>query len=292
MKSFNLACSILVLAFAMPAPAVSARVENITACGAVLDQPGAYKLSNDVLSCPGIAILVVSSDVNLNLGGHHISCDRLDGRLDVGIEISNVSRVSTRNGSVSDCDIGVDLFQSHHSKVTNVVATGNLLEPAFGVGAGIAGFGATHNEIIGNHVFGNLSGIFFLFGGNNRIIGNVANGNSRAVGAPYPTSGIGIAVSVSHNNEIIGNEANRNSDTGIVVGNGGTGNLVRDNDAYYNEYYGIGMFGRVDIGTPLPSGNHNQSNTALGNGRADMLEAIFEPLGDPKSSATEMRLPI
>lgn len=259
-----------------------AGVVVIDSCGAVLSEPGQYKLISDITSCSGFAVLIIASDVSLNMAGHVISCARIDGVYDVGIEINGVSGVHVRNGTVANCDIGVELFQSHHSKINNLTVTGNILDPFFGIGLGIVGFEATHNKIVGNYALGNTSGIEFFFGGNNRIVGNVANENFRADNSPFPSYGIGIAAAFSDNNVILGNEVNRNSDAGIAVANGSTGNVIRDNEALANENYGIGMFSREDLGAPLATGNVIQSNVSLGNGRTDMLEARFDPFAIPR----------
>ncbi len=56
------------------------------------------------------------------------------------------------------------------------------------------------------------------------------------------------------------------------------------NVADNNENYGIGIFTRTDLGAPTPTGNLIQGNSALGNGRADLLEVLFDPFDIPRES--------
>jgi len=272
----------LLFAAVLPCNTMAGGVSRISTCGEVLDQPGKYELANDLDSCSGFAVYIVSSDISLNLAGHRISCDAVDGVLDIGIEVDQSSRVSIQNGEVADCDIGIELYQSHHSRIVNVTATGNRLDPYIGGGTGITGWEATYNQVIGNTAFGNVVGIAFFFSSHNRLIGNISTENSRVDNSPFPSFGIGVAVAYfSNHNVIIGNEGSRNSDAGVVV-MGSTGNTVRDNIALENEYYGVGMFSREDFGAPLAWDNLNQSNVALDNGRADILEAKFDPYANPR----------
>lgn len=266
-------------------PALSAPpgdTKAITDCGAVISQPGKYRLANDLLACPEFAITIAASGVSLDLAGNEIRCAREDNRFDIGIEVLDVERVEIRNGRVSNCDSGVDLFGTRHSKVSNMVLHGNLLDPFFG-GFGISGFEASNNTIVGNDASGNTTGIELFFGTGNRIMDNIANGNVRAENSPFfPSFGVGIGIAFSNDNEVIDNETSRNSDAGIALANGSTGNVVRDNRANDNDNYGIGAFSREDVGAPLAVGNLIQSNTALGNGRADLLEAKFDPFASPR----------
>ena len=50
-----------------------AGVQHITQCGTVIDEPGSYKLKNDLLDCTEIGITNSSSDVKLDLMNHEIT---------------------------------------------------------------------------------------------------------------------------------------------------------------------------------------------------------------------------
>jgi len=255
--------------------------KTIDACGAVLDEPGNYRLTSDLDDCPGTAISVVASDVSLNFAGHRVSCDRIDGRPDTAVEILASSDVTVRNGEVADCDVGIFLGQSHHSKITNMLVTGIILDPLFGGGFGIATLQSTHIDIIGNTVIENRGiGIILILSSQNRVVGNVSNDNVRPDLSGL-TFGQGIAVAFSNHNYVIDNETSRNTDGGIVLARGSTGNVTRGNLVLDNDNYGLGMFSREDDGSPLATGNLNQSNVALGNGSADLFEAKFNPIGNP-----------
>jgi parallel beta-helix repeat protein len=99
---------------------------------------------------------------------------------------------------------------------------------------------------------------------------------------------MGIALSAfSSRNLIRGNEARFNSDTGIVLSVGVTYNVVQGNEVSNNDFYGIGTFTRVDLGAPPPMNNVSQGNSSLANGRADLVEIVFDPFGDPRESVEE-----
>lgn len=261
----------------------AAKPGTISECGAILNEAGNYKLGADLTACPGFAITIAASGVSLNLRNHSITCDREDGRRDVGVEVLGVTDVHIRNGRISNCDAGIELLQTRDSKVNNMELTDNLLDPLLGGGFGLVTFQAVNNHINGNTASrNNTAGIELFFSSGNKINGNTASENFRSDDVPFPNFGIGIGVAFSNENEIIGNQTNNNTDAGIALANGSTGNIVRGNTANDNENYGIGMFSREDFQAPLAFGNLVQANRAIGNGRADLLEARFDPFGNPR----------
>lgn len=287
MNRFPATAGAVLLVAILPTAPAFADVTPVAGCPAELIEPGNYILTGDLQMCPGDVIIIFSSNVSLNLNGKEITCDRMNGRFDTGILVLDVANIHIRNGTISGCDNGIELGGTRESTINNMVLYRNSLDPFIGGGFGIVGFDATDNKIVGNRAFENTGGIEFFFGGNNRIVGNIANNNFRAGNSPFPSFGIGIAVAVSNDNKLIGNEVNGNSDAGIAVASGSTGNVVRGNVANNNDNYGIGMFSREDLGAPLATGNLNQSNTALGNGRTDILEAKFDSLGDPREDVQD-----
>lgn len=270
----------LILALTFTTALASADYE-IDSCGTVITDPGNYSLSSDLLSCAGVGIFIVSSDVSLNMKEHSISCDRVDGRLDVAVGAFNVENVSVSNGRVEFCDAGILFELVSDSAITNMLAVRNDTADAFlGGGFGIFAGNTVKTKIRGNHLSENIVGLR-VAGDRNKIVGNTAIQNFRSDGNTLlPSFGIGIGVS-GNQNEIVGNMSAYNSDTGIVLVNDSRGNTVRGNVANNNGIWGIATFSREDFGWPLASENLIQSNEALGNGRSDLTEAKLDPNENP-----------
>ena len=145
----------------------------VTECGTVLTEKGHYKLGNDLLDCPTDGVIINGSHISLDLKKHEISC--LDNGLEIrgvvieGTELAPVSKVSVKNGLISNCVEGVMLNYAEKSKVTKITATSNrLLDGAFG--HGIAVHFSSKVAIHKNRTFGNENhGIIVLFGSDNLV---------------------------------------------------------------------------------------------------------------------------
>lgn len=268
-------------------PAVSAPVTEVSACGAVLSAPGRYSMPADLLACPGAAIVIAASEVSLDLKGNEITCDRADGRLDVGVLGSGVSAVHVRNGRISGCDIGVQVVGVTDSEITDLSIQLSAMDAALGIGgAAILLVGSDHNAVIGNRATENIIGIGIFNSHDNQVTGNVTSEN---VGEGPIFFGMGIALSAfSSGNSLRGNEARFNSDAGIVLSVGVSGTTVRGNEVSDNGFYGIGAFRRIDLGAPPTQNNLIQGNSSLANGRADLVEVLFDPLANPRESTEEL----
>ena len=228
-------------------PLTSAAATPIAGCGDVLSEPGQYRLTTD-LSCPGSsgflgAITVFSADVTLNLDGHSITCSSQDGLPNTGITVfPGVTNLTIRNGHISGCDVGVFLAGTEQSQLIDLNVSDNYFDPILGDG----GFG-----------------IVLSNGTDNKFKGNIANGNEFA----------GLIVVSGGGNEVVGNVANEN---GVMPLSAGIGIIVRGNTTNQNEFDGITVLGRVDIGGSIPAGNLIQGNTALGNFDDDLSEHLFD----------------
>ena len=275
-RFLTVAATALLISSLATAPALAAN--PVTACGVVLSEPGNYGLTGDLLACPGNAIVISASNVSLNLKGHSITCGGTDG---IGVLVTGVSDVQVKNGTITGCNVGVLFSGTTESKITHLTLNGNVFDPVLLGGFAISLFGASNNKITANHATENITGIRVLRGGGNRISGNVASDN---FGSPFS---VGMALLNSENNTVTGNRANRNAVTGILVGGGTTGNILRGNVANENGGFGIAMFGRELFGIPLAEGVLIQGNTALGNGAQDLREAMFDPTMNPPDFVVE-----
>ena len=121
---------VLVAGSVLAAPKHGAK-KNVTECGTVLTEPGNYKLANDLLDCQDGGVVIVGSDIVLNLKGYEVSC--ADNDLEVaGIGVlgapgAAVRNVTVKNGHVSNCRDGIIVIFAEDSKVMNMTSTGNTM---------------------------------------------------------------------------------------------------------------------------------------------------------------------
>lgn len=242
---------------------------NITECGAVLTEPGNYKLVNDLLDCPGHGVKIQGSDITLNLMGHEISCEWI-GVFVTGTEEATVKNVTVKNGHVSNCGDGVGLWFAEDTKVMHMTSTSNAEY-------GIAVWESSNNVIMHNHVEGNAEdGIFSWESSGNVFKYNVSIANGDG------SLGTGIALSNEQHSRIMCNRVHGNVD-GIILGDESSGNLLRGNVVTGN-IGGIGMAGYYwqdpDTGDEyyyaMASGNTIRSNISEGNPFIDMWEAYWD----------------
>ena len=237
----------------------------ISQCGTIITEPGKYKVSSDLLACVGNpniygAITVLeTSDVQIDLNGHEITCAPTDGVIDAGIGVLFSSEVKVTNGTVSFCDIGLLMFGTTSSMVADLTLRNNVEDPIFGGGIGIYLESSSKNKLTGNLVSQNASGIVLSLSDKNLVSGNTANENIAA--GFRGNTGIGV---IGNENIIRGNEASLNAIVGILVRFPSTGNLVQGNNAWSNGVFGIGAGGFADFGDPIAAGNVFKGNTSLG----------------------------
>ena len=254
--------------------------KNVTECGTILTEPGNYKLANDLLECPGNGVLIVGSDIVLNLKGYEISC--ADNDLEVaGIGVlgapgAAVRNVTVKNGHVSNCRDGIVLIFTEDSKVMKITSTGNTQwERELGVwvyGTGITVWLSQNNVIMHNHTYGNATeGIGSWESSGNLFKHNTSTGNGGS------GQGAGIQLSDEANSRVMCNRIHGNVD-GILVFPGSSGNLVRGNLVTGN-LTGIGMLGFVRDGflwRDIPAGNTVRSNIVEENAWFDFFEFYFD----------------
>lgn len=272
--------SALVLLIFTPAT-VFAGTTPITECPIVITEPGKYKLTQDLLACPGAQIgtfggplLITSSNVKLDLNGHTIQCDWQDYDWIYGHGIfafGGLSNVHIKNGTITGCNSGIVFVDVIDSSIKKVTVSDSRIEH-FTDGNSFAGIGiwlvrgsdvvAKHNTIIGNEA----AGIYDTASAGNKISHNVANGNG----------GQGIWIDSAERSKVLCNNVRDNPWAGVLLsGNTSTGNLVKGN-VVSGAFGGIAMLALAT--DDMPFGNTFRGNRSEGN-LFDMSEALFTGFG-------------
>jgi parallel beta-helix repeat protein len=242
--------------------AVLADAEPIIECGTLISEPGKYELKQDLLLCPWGGITISSSNVNLKLKGHTITCDVYSGTSSIhsGVRVrtsTGYSDIHIKNGTVTGCNYGVYLVGANDSEVTNMTLNGNRRD-------GLRMMMGSNNVIKKNVLIGNSgNGIFVTRGSGHKISHNITSEN-----------GSGIGAYLTQNTKYTCNQSNRNS-FGIELSGAEGGNVVSGNVASGNSVAGIILFGYLDLDWPIPEGNTIKYNVALANYDKDLSENMF-----------------
>lgn len=282
MKSISVIRWLLVPLFLFVAfPVFAGPPQKIDSCPYYIDEPGKYRLTEDLMDCGGIGVAIMVSDVTLDLKGHTVSCAD-DGERSAGIVVGSfifgvyeyVSNVKVTNGSVTGCADGVLLAGAVDSKVTKINAWGNHLWNGTS-GTGITVWLSEHNVIMHNHAYGNEDvGIFSWIASGNLYKHNTATGNWMGIRTGYEDSA-----------EVMCNRVHDNG-LGIVLGPASSSSLVRGNLVSYNWIDGISLVGVIlppeIAGDPpeisdVSAGNTIRSNIVENNfGTADLFEGYWD----------------
>lgn len=213
-------------------------------CGATISRDTTLKA--DLGPCPADGLVVVASDITLNLGGHKVfgAFDEVHGVATgnhAGVRLVNVRDVAVKNGEVSHFAAGVAVhggngnsfkkLDLHHNvgwAGTNDLGDGLVLFDS--VGNTIASIRAHHN--------GPFSGVALIGGStDNRIVASDLSDNAthdlcgRTGGIPGPGPGSCVPYQVvwgedmglrlegpgTMRNIVSGNQINRNGSDGILV---------------------------------------------------------------------------
>jgi len=252
----------------------------------VIEQPGTYVLTNDILNYNGTRFIngteyyqpcfvILSSDVIFNGNGHHISGDpsvhdatrndqigtyvdvglervtvrnlNVDGGFNYGIQYTNIGGGQIESNDVTGNDVGIDILASNNLAVVGNNAHDNNIN-------GINLTESDQNTLDGNLATGNqLNGIYLEESGfsdaRNTLINNIANSNS----------GNGIKLYLSHYNDLQNNTAKNNVANGILLNSSGDpftepylSNNLSYNDVENNQMNGISLEGE----TSNPSANN------------------------------------
>lgn len=255
--------------------------QAITECGAVLTDPGNYRLANDLVDCPADGVFIGGSDISLDLKGHEISCADVTplaaGVAVIGTEDALVRNVTVKNGRVSNCNDGIVFVFVENSRIMKISSTGNRRFNG-GFGTGITLWLSNHNVVMNSHAFGNAGdGIFSGFSSGNMIKHNKSYENF---------DGAGITAEAVSDSLFMCNQVYSNLDGINLQGPSdgypmySTGNLLQGNYASYNFGAGINMMGfRWDgwfYGADIPEDNTIRLNIVEHNDYADVLEIYLD----------------
>ncbi len=273
--------SALILVILLPVAAFAGN-KTISDCGTIITEPGNYKLAHDLLACPGAPfgtvggpLVILSSDVKLNLKGHTIECDTIDNDQTYGYGVfvaGGDSNIHIKNGTISGCNAGVLFVATSDSSVSKVTVLGSKVESGFAVPGGFpVSFGGhgiwlssstdvvlKHNQLLGNE----SAGVFDNGSMSNKISHNVTSYNQAQ----------GIFVNSVQKSKITCNEAVGNGLAGVLLGGTATTeNLVKGN-VTSGSFAGIGLLAFSD--DEMPSNNTFRRNRSEGN-FYDLSEALF-----------------
>ena len=270
-----------ILLAAVPATAAAGRSPSVT-CGSVVTSD--IRLTAD-LDCPGPGLVIGADGVRIDLGGHTLSGPG-DG---VGIDGNGgFDRFTIRNGTISGFLHGIDLVETDHGRIVQVVVTGN------GRGINISrsiGMEVDRVVIDGNR-FDGLSVAFSEHTTVRRsaITGNGVSGINElaSLDSTYDRDVVvdndlhGITVSQSEGLTIARTEASGNGGDGIDLGFWAFGATLDGNGTSGNGADGIGIdeagssirrhtaHGNAGIGIAAAAGTTDGGrNRASGNGGGD-----------------------
>ena len=221
-------------------PASAAREEPetpIRVCGAVITQPGRYRLTRDLVECPGVGVAIRSSKVLLRLNGHAVrgTPGAVAGIL-VGVAPPlhrTLSRVRIEGpGTVEGFGVGVSFTGVSYSRLTGVTARLN--------GDGLL---LTLDSVNGERLTSNYD----------TLIGNTFSENTRN----------GVWVAGAYSTVFIDNRVERNGNGSALFG--GCCSTLRRNRILANTGVGLSI---NEFNYP----NTFVGNTVLNNGGGDIVD--------------------
>ncbi len=226
---------------------------------AMIDQPGNYRLMNDLSnSTTETAILIKASDVIVNGNGHTLAgvgSENTNGVLGGGTD-EYTHNITIRNLTLSGWEDGI-LFE----KVSGGILQGNTLT---GNARGVEfistnGCLVTENNASGQVMIGpmNGAGLVISRSSNNTFSHNILNRNGLGASSEFGGQGI-LAVDMCTDNLFIGNTIQENQARGIEFGFSCGKNMISNNSIHRNGD-GIALLGHCD-GNDL-SGNLITENT-------------------------------
>ena len=173
--------ALLALAGTASLMAQSATVRLIPSAYAIVDQSGSYMLSGGVFAGrAGDAITISGNSVTLDLNGQEILCPGSG----VGIRINNAQNVIVRNGSISNCLMGIVVMNSANVKIENMSIRGMDSAPPE---AGMMVVQSRNVAILNNNIYNTALGLFIRGG---RSFGNRIEGNNITAGGVNSALGI------------------------------------------------------------------------------------------------------
>ena len=274
MKKF---CLLLAMLLAFPLAWADGEFTPVSTCGTVIDQPGHYRLVNDLSTTtipdPGdfVACVIIASDeVTLDLNGYTISCDLDAPYFSFGVFSDYLNDgVNIMGGTVTDCVIGIEMSGNHSGTVKGMTMTENVL--------GMEIIAGSEVEIIKNKFLGNFeTGIYATSFFSGDYVGpGLGHKFHKNLFVDQGFAGIetdGIEESVISCNRMEGNLV------GLEMESPGFGNTIRKNVANSNGYgiFAVGLILGPDFVLPIAAGNTFMRNTALDNSEVDLAEAFLD----------------
>jgi len=221
----------------------------------------------------------------------------------------NCDNITVQNQDLSNTDVGIELWNTHHSLISGNTITNNC--------DGLYLYYSSNNTITGNTITNNCDGLYLhYFSSNNTITGNtvINNGNdglylyylssnNTITGNTITNNCVGLYLHYfSSNNTITGNTITNNCDglylddfsnntiTGNTITNNYNGlylhysgnNTIYHNNIYGNAYYGIYNYDPSSTYTANASYNYwgsvdGPSGVGSGSGDAVSSNVIYEP---------------
>jgi len=226
-------------------------------CGMIIDTPGQYHLTGDLVCDSGVK--VAAHDVSINMNGHALIGPGAGPGVDSGIKTSDGTRcvavkgLNIKGGTITGFGSGIELCESMNAHVSAMTLTRNNI--------GIELFYSNGNQIDGNDISGNGGaghssyGVLLNHSRDNRIDSNKVNGNTS-----MNINCGGFNVTGSSNNSITSNEISANVMTSRVVGghiHAGFGIRLREGSN------GNTVSGNTLNGNSTGFNSHNSSNNRI-----------------------------
>jgi parallel beta-helix repeat protein len=229
------------------------------ACGAVLGPGGTFTLDSDVGPCPGPGAAITVDSAALNMAGFTVSCSSAVA----GIAVTGTGAV-VGHGTVTNCPAGFLVTSSNslliltHASNNNghgydIGGDNNKLLRNNGRSNSGSAFSVTglKNVLIANHATSNGDKGFDVLGSGNTLIKNFASenddegfhtaqGNNTLAENTAESNGNNGFDIESNNNRLLKNTAIGNGSSGIVVSEGFTSNVIRQNTTEGNNARDIG----------------------------------------------------
>ena len=231
-------------------PVGPARAAHVS-CGATITQNTV--LHGNIGPCPAGALRVTASNITLDLNGFQVFGGPAPGD-GTGILLFRVNRVTVKNGTVHNFDMGVAIEGGANNTVRSIVARDNIGSNSTNGGDGIAILSSRNNRILDNVADNNggVSGIGIysdIDAQHPRTTAGVSSGNlvrgndvtdniASRFGDVTTTDNDGIRVEPnSDGNSFIENTVTGNGLDGIVLFVGSDNNVIRSNVVSRNGLY-------------------------------------------------------
>ena len=210
-----------------------ADLRTIGSVSSTIDQSGSYVVSAGFfVGSGGDGITVTASSVSIDLNGQEIQCPgSLRG---VGIRINGAQNVVIRNGHISNCAMGVVVFNSANVRLEGLVIRGT----AIAVSApppeiGIMVMQSRNVAVLNNMIYNAGLGIFVRGGRSfgNRIEGNTLTANANgALGICYNPTDTDTA---GPQGDLVKGNVIRGYPTAIALNKTSNYNVIQGNTLFY-----------------------------------------------------------